>query len=81
MILMIEIKGRIDISTPVVQAKAAVASRWCKHASDYSVSAALAARPTSTSVGGKPWRYLLVPHDEIVESLLLSDFLRYEVKS
>ncbi len=70
MILMIEIKGRIDISTPVVQAKAAAASRWCKHAFNH-----------SAIVGGKPWRYLLVPHDEIVESLLLSDFLRYEAKS
>lgn len=70
MILMLEIKGRIDICTPVVQAKATAARRWCKHASDHSIS-----------VGGKPWRYLLVPHDEIVESLLLSDFLRYEVKS
>ena len=69
MILMIETKRRIDISTPVVQAKAAAASRWCKHVSDH-----------SATVGGKPWRYLLIPHDEIVESLLLSDFLRYEVK-
>lgn len=33
------------------------------------------------SVGGKPWRYLLLPHDEITESKRLADFLRFEVKA
>lgn len=30
-------------------------------------------------IGSKPWTYLLVPHDEIVESKRLTDFLRYQV--
>ncbi len=69
MILMVETKARNDIDTPEVQAKAAAASRWCKHASDH-----------ATSVGSKPWRYLLVPHDDVAESKRLTDFLRFGVK-
>lgn len=69
-ILMVETKARVDINTQEVQAKAAAAARWCKHASDHAVT-----------VGTKSWRYLLVPHDEIAESKRLTDFLRFEVKS
>ena len=32
------------------------------------------------TVGAKPWKYLLLPHDEIAESKRLSDYLRFEVK-
>ncbi len=67
MIFMVETKARTDIDTQEVRVKAAAAARWCKHASDH-----------AASVGGKSWRYLLVPHDEVVESKRLSDFLRYE---
>jgi type III restriction enzyme len=69
MILMVETKARTDINTQEVQAKSGAAARWCKHASGY-----------ATTVGTKPWRYLLVPHDEIAESKRLTDFLRFEVK-
>lgn len=68
-IFMVETKARADINAPEVKAKAAAAARWCKHASDH-----------ATTVGTKPWRYVLVPHDEITESMRLSDFLRFEVK-
>ncbi|MBX3615565.1 DEAD/DEAH box helicase [Nitrosomonas sp.] len=68
-IFMVETKARNDIDTQEVQAKAAAAMRWCKYASDY-----------AATVGNKPWKYLLVPHDEITESKRLSDFLRFEVK-
>jgi type III restriction enzyme len=68
MIFMVETKARGDIDTQEVQAKAAAAARWSKHASDH-----------AAGVGGKPWRYLLVPHDEISESRRLSDFLRFGV--
>jgi type III restriction enzyme len=67
-IYMVETKARGDINTQEVQAKAAAAARWCQHASDH-----------AASVGSKPWKYLLVPHDEIVESKRLTDFLRYQV--
>ncbi|HQN40848.1 MAG TPA: type III restriction endonuclease subunit R, partial [Pseudomonadales bacterium] len=69
MILMVETKARSDIETPEVQAKAAAAARWCQHASAY-----------AASVGGKPWKYLLVPHDEVNESRRLADYLHFEVK-
>ncbi|CAJ3526933.1 DEAD/DEAH box helicase [Burkholderia pseudomallei] len=68
-ILMVETKARTDVNSYEVQAKAAAAARWCKHASDY-----------AATVGTKPWKYLLVPHDEINESKRLSDFLRFEIK-
>ncbi|MGK2925212.1 MAG: type III restriction endonuclease subunit R, partial [Lysobacterales bacterium] len=69
-IFMVETKARTDINTQEVQAKATAAARWCAQASAY-----------AAEVGSKPWRYLLVPHDEIRESLRLSDFLRFEQKS
>lgn len=67
-IFMVETKARSDINTQEVQAKAAAAARWCKHASDH-----------ATEVGTKPWKYLLLPHDEITESKRLVDFLRFTV--
>lgn len=68
-IFMVETKARADINTHEVQAKAAAAARWCKHASDH-----------AATVGTKPWKYLLLPHDEIAESKRLLDYLRFEVK-
>lgn len=68
-ILLVETKARADISTQEVQAKAAAAVRWCRHASEY-----------AAGVGAKPWRYLLVPHDEINESRQLSNYLRFEMR-
>lgn len=69
-ILMVETKARADINAEEVQAKAAAARQWCKHASDHAVS-----------IGTKPWKYLLVPHDEVNESKRLTDYLRFEVKA
>ena len=68
-IYMVETKARNDVNTQEVQAKADSAARWCKHASDHAVD-----------VGTKPWKYLLLPHDEIAESKRLVDYLRFEVK-
>ena len=68
-VFMVETKARTDINTQEVQAKAAAAARWCKHASDH-----------AATVGTRPWKYLLVPHDEIAESRQLIDFIRFEVK-
>ncbi|MDO9225497.1 MAG: DEAD/DEAH box helicase family protein [Pseudomonadota bacterium] len=66
---MVETKARADVNTQEVQAKADSAARWCKHASDH-----------AAEVGTKPWRYLLLPHDEVTESKRLTDYLRFEVK-
>lgn len=68
-IYMVETKARTDVNTQEVQAKADSAAQWCKHASDH-----------ATDVGTKPWKYLLLPHDEVAESKRLSDYLRFEVK-
>lgn len=68
-IFMVETKASGDIKTLEVKAKAAAAMQWCQHASDF-----------TASVGGKSWKYLLVPHDEVNESRRLTDFLRFEVK-
>lgn len=68
-ILMVETKARGDMNTQEVQAKAAVAARWCGYASDH-----------AREVGTKPWKYLLVPHDKINESKRFIDYLRFEIK-
>ena len=70
MILMVETKASTDIQTAEVVAKSAAAVQWCKHASAY-----------ASSVSAKPWKYLLVPHDEVVESKRLIDYLRFQVKT
>jgi len=67
-IFMVETKARNDIDAAEVEAKAAAATQWCRHASDY-----------ARSVGSLTWKYLLIPHDEVVESRRLSDFQRFEI--
>jgi type III restriction enzyme len=67
-IFMVETKARADLDTQEVQAKAAAAVQWCGHASEY-----------TASVQGKPWKYLLLPHDEVDESRRLTDLLRFRI--
>ena len=69
-IFLVETKARNDIDSLEVQAKAAAATRWCKHASDYAME-----------VGSKPWKYLLLAHDEVTEARRLLDYLQFEVKA
>jgi len=68
-IYMVETKARTDVDAQEVQAKANSAARWCQHATSHAVE-----------VGTKPWKYLLLPHDEVTESKRLVDYLRFEVK-
>lgn len=63
-ILMCETKARSEIGSDEVRAKAEAARNWCAHASEY-----------SSTAGGKPWEYLLIPHDEVTEDRTL-DYLR-----
>ena len=58
--LIIETKAVKDMEIPEVKAKADAAVTWCKNASDY-----------STRNGGKPWKYLLVPHDIVASNMTL----------
>ncbi len=43
-----------------VQAKQDAAVKWCGHATDYSLQH-----------GGKPWRYVLIPHDMVSDNMTL----------
>ena len=64
--LMIETKKAKEVAEAQdteteVKAKADQAVIWCKNASDY-----------ATKVGGKPWRYLLIPHDAVAQNTTLA---------
>lgn len=65
-IYMAETKARSDLADADVQAKADAAITWCQNATNY----------TQTN-GGKPWVYLMIPHDEINEARRLADFERF----
>jgi type III restriction enzyme len=67
-IFMVETKARVDIDLQEVQAKASAAARWCQYASEHALE-----------IGTKTWSYLLLPHDEVVESRKLTDFQRFQV--
>lgn len=69
-IWLVETKAGKDLKDPEVLAKADAAFEWCKHAMDYALQH-----------NGKHWRYVLIPHDEVVESKKLADFLRFEKQS
>ena len=60
-IYMLEPKARNEMDAPEVLAKKEVAVRWCKRASDF-----------AQTHGGKPWNYLLIPHDAIAENMTLA---------
>ena len=58
---MIEIKARKDLETGEVIAKRNAALQWCARASAH-----------TATYGGKPWEYLLIPHDEVAENMSLT---------
>lgn len=60
-ILMIEVKARNELDDPAVLAKQEVAREWCEHATEF-----------TTRHGGKPWRYVLIPHDAIADNVSLA---------
>lgn len=53
-----EPKAKNEMTDEVVLAKARAASLWCKRATEHA--------------GGKPWKYLLIPHDAIDETKTLA---------
>ena len=57
---MLEPKASNQLDDPIVLAKKESAVEWCRNASEH-----------ATSYGGKPWRYLLIPHDKIAENITL----------
>ena len=57
---MLEPKASNQLDDPIVLAKKESAVEWCRNASEH-----------AASHGGKPWRYLLIPHDKIAENITL----------
>jgi type III restriction enzyme len=68
-ILMIEPKAASAMEDPEVLAKRDAAVKWCHRAREYAIKQ-----------GGKPWAYLLVPHDAVVTNMTLRGLSKaYEV--
>ncbi len=59
-IYMLEPKRRNEMTAPDVVAKKDVAVKWCIHATEH-----------AKTCSGKPWKYLLIPHDAIAENVTL----------
>jgi len=64
-ICMCETKARSDMENAEVQAKKEAALKWCGHATDH-----------AKSYNGKPWKYVLIPHDIIAENMTLAGLAR-----
>ena len=62
-IYMLEPKARNEMTNDDVVAKKDAAVKWCKYASDH-----------AATYQGKPWKYLLIPHDMIAENMTLEGF-------
>ena len=59
--LIVEIKARKDLEDETVKAKAKAARTWVGHANAH-----------AKSYAGQPWRYLLIPHDAMLENATLA---------
>ena len=59
-VYMLEPKARNEMDDPQVLAKKDVAVTWCQNATNY-----------AATHGGKPWKYLLIPHDAISENMTI----------
>jgi type III restriction enzyme len=57
---LVETKRRDQLEDPIVVAKAKAAAAWCHHATKHELEH-----------DGKPWRYLLIPHDDVDENMTL----------
>lgn len=64
-IIMVETKARKDLEVEGVLKKASAARTWCQNASDF-----------SAQHGGKPWHYLLIPHDDVRSNMTLKHFIQ-----
>jgi len=70
-IYMIETKKEADIETSDVQEKTAAALLYCRNASEF-----------TTQNGGKPWKYILIPHNAVMVNMSFETLTRqFEVKA
>lgn len=67
---MCEPKRAADMEDPIVLAKAAAAIQWCKNATSH-----------EAEHNGKPWSYLLIPHDAIDAAQTLDGLKTKFIKS
>jgi len=63
-IFMLEPKRRSEMDDAEVLAKKEAAEKWCALASDY-----------NATHGGKPWVYVLIPHDTIRENMTIEGLI------
>ncbi|MBU6362440.1 MAG: DEAD/DEAH box helicase family protein, partial [Chloroflexi bacterium] len=66
---MIECKSRKELESPETLSKAEAAKKWCALASGH-----------ARQHEGKAWRYCLIPHDILSESMSLDHLLRLHTK-
>lgn len=59
-IYMIETKAKNEMTSDEIIQKKAAAEKWCYYASEH-----------NKNNGGKPWKYLLIPHDEVKDNMTL----------
>ncbi len=59
-IYMLEPKRKDEMDSADVQSKKEVAETWCRNATAH-----------AKTHGGKPWQYLLIPHDAIADNMTL----------
>jgi len=64
-IYMIETKKEGDIETADVQEKTQAALLYCKNATDF-----------TTRNGGKPWKYVLIPHNAVMTNMSFETLVR-----
>jgi type III restriction enzyme len=64
-ILMMEPKASNQMQDSDVLAKRDAAVEWCRRATEH-----------AASYGGKPWTYLLIPHDSIAENMTIEGLTR-----
>jgi type III restriction enzyme len=59
-VYMLEPKASNQLIDPIVLAKKEAAVTWCANATNF-----------AATYRGKPWRYVLIPHDQIAENITL----------
>ena len=70
-IYMIETKQERDLGSEEVQEKATAALEYCRYATEY-----------MTTNGGKPWKYVIIPHSEVLFNMGFYTLVRkYECKN
>lgn len=64
-VYMLEPKAANEMDDPVVLAKKEVAMAWCGNASEH-----------AKEHGGKPWKYVLIPHTAIADNMTLKGLVQ-----